>query len=123
MIINGNKKTVAQSSVGVPNMSSALDGWMQSMTCVVASKTVVDFQLVETESQRSIQAVRQPLGQTKLDIKPEGMRQWKWEVLHTTEDFSLDDRIYFNSVKYRVMSKVRWNEYGYIEYEICQDYA
>lgn len=123
MIIDGNTRTLKQSAIGVPNMSEALMGWMQTMDVITVSKTVSNFLLVETEDQRTIQAVRQPLSQTRLEIKPEGQRAWKWELLHTTENFELDDKVNFDGTQYRIMSKFRWAEYGFFEYEICQNYA
>lgn len=57
-------------------------------------------------------------------IKPIGERDWQWESIHAFPTLQLqpDDIITFDDVDYRVMNKSDYKEYGYVVYEIVQDY-
>ena len=122
-IVNGSTKTISGSLGNLPNVTEAIVGWFQSMSVSTIVKTVVDFQLVETLTTSTIQAVRQPFTSKQLMIKPEGQRAWNWETLHTLQEFNVDDIIVFNSTRYRIMQKWHWKEYGYFEFHICENFT
>jgi hypothetical protein len=108
----------------LPYVGMALTNWFQPMTFKVLVKTIVDFVLVETETVVETQGVRQPMSPQELRLKPEGQRALNWESMYCLPDTVLknDDIIIFNSVKYRVMKRLDWNEYGYLQYDIVRDY-
>ena len=105
-------------------MGEVLVSWFQNLTFDLITKTLVDYETKETKRTISTQGVRQPMSAQQLAIKPEGQRAWRWETIHCLPDVVLkvDDRVIFNGVEYRVMQKWSWPEYGYVQYEICQDY-
>lgn len=124
MIINGKDfKIGAQSNL--PDVSDALLDWFQNMTFDLITKAITDYDLTETATTISTKGVRQPFSAQQLSIKPEGQRAWKWETLHCLPDVKLnpDDIVVFNGVRYRVMEKLDYSEYGYLEYHIIQDYT
>ena len=123
MIINGKDKTLSQTN-NLPNMSETIKNWFQNLTFKKIVKSIVNYQAVETETIISTKGVRQPFSPQQLKVKPEGQRAWKWETLHCLADVALvpDEIVEFNSIRYRVIEKKDYTEYGYIEYEIVQDF-
>ena len=124
MIINGKDTPLESSFSTLPNVSDVLPDWFQSITFQVVTKDLEDYEVVETLTTITTQGVRQPMNAQRIAIKPEGQRAWKWETIHCLPDVKLniDDIIILDGVKYRVMHKWNWAEYGYLEYEICQAY-
>lgn len=124
MIINGKNTSLKNSFSTLPNVSEVLPEWFQPMTFELVTKSIVDYEVQETLVEIKTQGVRQPMTAQQLSIKPEGQRGWKWETLHCLPNVKLniDDIIIFDNVKYRVMHRWNWAEYGYLEYEICQAY-
>lgn len=122
MIVNAKDKSLSYS--GLPQVGEVLPSWFQTMTFDVVTKAVVNYEVQEVLSSITTQGVRQPMSAQQLAIKPEGQRAWKWETLHCLPDVKLrvDDVVIFNGVKYRVMQRWNWSEYGYLEYHICQAY-
>ncbi len=123
MIINGKNKTLSQTN-NLPNMSETIKNWFQNLTFKKIVKSIVNYQAVETETIISTKGVRQPFSPQQLKVKPEGQRGWKWETLHCLTNVVLvpDEIVEFNSIRYRVIEKKDYTEYGYIEYEIVQDF-
>ena len=124
MISNGKDIKIGAMS-NLPQVSEALLGWFQAMTFYLITKSITDFDLTETKTTVTTKGVRQPFSAQQLALKPEGQRAWKWETLHCLPDVKLnpDDIVVFNAVKYRVMEKLDYSEYGYLEYHIIQDYT
>ncbi len=124
-IYNAKDLPLFSGAGSVPNVSDALLDWFQTMTFTTIVKSVVNFQLVEVQTAVTAQAVRQPMKPQLVAMKPEGQRSWRWETLHALPGLVLapDDIVVFNSVSYRVMEKLDWKEYGYVEYHLVQDYA
>ncbi len=108
----------------LPNVSDALMSWFQQMTFTLITKSVINHELVEIGTDYSTMGVRQPFTPQQLAMKPEGQRQWLWETMHTLPGITLkvDDVIVFSGVRYRVMQKLDWKEYGFTELHIVQDY-
>ena len=124
MITNGKDiKIGAQSNL--PQVAEALLTWFQTMTFDLITKAITNYDLTETKETITTKGVRQAFSAQQLSIKPEGQRAWKWETLHCLPDVQLkpDDIVVFNGVKYRVMEKLDYREYGYLEYHIIQDYT
>lgn len=124
MITNGN--TLPIFSSGVPNVQDALSNWFTSLSIGKITKSVVNYHLKEVVSWATYQAVLQPFTTKQLQIKPEGQRVWQWETLHvkgTDSEFCLDDQVFIGVKKYRIMQKFEWSQYGYIEYQIIEDYG
>lgn len=126
MISNAKDKTISQLNAqsALPQMGEVLLSWFQNMTFDLVTKALDEYDLKETTESINTRGVRQPFTAQQLSIKPEGQRAWKWETLHCLPDVKLnpDDIVIFNTVKYRVMSKLDYTEYGYLEYHIVQDY-
>lgn len=105
-------------------MSGAVHAWAQRLEFVVVAKEQVNFETVESYLPRKAFGVRYPMRAQELLCKPEGQRAWKWEKIQTSQSLRLepDDIVIFDHKRYRVMGKNDFSEYGYIEYEIAQDF-
>lgn len=109
----------------LPQLTGALSNWQQTMVFTTIVKTIVNSKLVETPTDTTFKGVWQPMGPQKLMIKPSGQRAWKWFTCHAAPSLQLkvDEQITFNDEKYRIMEKLDYSPYGYIEYHLVQDYT
>lgn len=124
MITNASDKSIDFSIV--PNVEDALSGWLRKVIVAKITKSVVNFRLVESKTVYEIFAVRQPFTTKQLAIKPEGQRAWQWETLHirgTELELCLDDQVLIDGKKYRIMQKMEWQDRGYIEYQLVEDWG
>jgi hypothetical protein len=116
-------------AAGLPNMMPAVNAWAQTLQFVVVGRESVDFKTVETYSPIKGRGMRVPMTAQQLQIKPEGQRAWKWERIFCSPSIQLEvnDIIIFGlnskETRYRVMAKTDYSEYGYLEYEIVQDFT
>ena len=117
-------RTVQDAANALPSMRGTLLGWFRPLTLIQIVKTVVDFETREVRREISCGGVIQPCGSEELKIKPEGQRTWNWQMLHTTPDVMLDNDEEFTikGTRYRVMEQTDYSDYGYITYELVQDY-
>jgi len=124
MITNAGNTTLNQAHSNLPNLSMTITKWFISIDFVRITKTTVDFETVETESSESFQGVVQNLDSKQLQIYPEAQRAWGWKMIHALPSLimNVDDRMIFDSIKYRVMNIRDYKEYGYMEYHIVEDY-
>lgn len=109
----------------VPDVSGAMQDWFQPMVFGRVVKTTVDFQVVETEVDINFQGVIQPYNPRQLLLKPEGQRAWTWLTLHADPVLSLDvdEVVKYLGVQTRVMSRKDYTIYGYVMYELVQDWT
>lgn len=109
----------------LPDVQAAMLDWFQKLTFTMIVKTTVNFAVVETPTAFDFWGVRQPFSPQQLRMKPEGERKWKWQTIHAYPDLILeiDDVITFAGENYRVDQKLDWQEYGYVEYHIVQDFT
>jgi len=106
----------------MPDMSDAISGFAEDIQFAVNSKTVVDYEVVESRSSVEwTDGSLQPLPPQELRIKPEGQRTWKWWLMYTTKSLKLDDILQDNCRRqYRVMEKTDWNAAGFYVYQLTE---
>lgn len=123
-IVNANTRSVQDSSLPVPNMRGTLNNWMQALALTKVIKQSINFDIKESYVPLSTRGMIQPFGAEELSLKPDGQRDWTWQMLHTTIDLVLkpDDVVIIKEVRYRVMSKTDCSQYGYVQYHLIQDY-
>lgn len=122
---NGKDTLLSDSSLYLPNVSGGMRNWFLPIVFTCIKKEVINFKEVETHENISFKGVMQPMKPQELQFKPEGQRDWKWHVCHTEvgTPFNLDDVVLYNGVKYRVLSKADFSKYGYLKYDLVEDYA
>lgn len=123
-IASANTRSVQDAASTLPSVQTTITGWFRALVLVRVVKTVVDFETKEARQEVSCRGVIQPFGPRELKMKPEGQRAWNWQMLHTSPDVALkdDEEFTIKGTRYRVMSQQNWSEYGYITYELVQDY-
>ena len=124
-VASANKLSVTDAAVALPSVRSTLTGWFRPLVLGRVTKQVINHEVVESFRDLRCSGVIQPHGPRELRLKPEGQRQWNWQMLHTTPDVNLqdDERFKIKGVPFRVMSKQDWSEYGYVTYELIQDFT
>lgn len=124
MITNGNSLNLNQITPALPNMSTTLEAWFQKIVIGLLTTTIVNNRAVSTTQDFETMGVLQPFSAEQLEIKKEGERSWKWYMLHCQPSLSLqtDDTVIVRTKRYRVMGRWGFDEYGFIQYELVQDY-
>ena len=110
---------------GMPHIRSAFAGWMQKVTLVVISQTVIDGFIKDTEATICFRGTIQPLSKEAIALKPEGERSWQWLQIHSIDrclNLKTNDKIRYNGVKYKVMNIWDYSLNGFIEYDVVRDY-
>jgi hypothetical protein len=109
----------------IPDVGGALKDWFQAMTFTQVQKQTVGFQVLEIGVDTNFWGVIQPLKPQALAIKPEGQRSWTWLQLHADPSLTLltDEVVTYNGVQTRVMARRDYTIYGYVEYELVQDWT
>lgn len=110
---------------GLPEMRETVVGWMRPLILSRVIKQQVNFRIVESEEQLNTRGVIQPFSKRRLEMKPEGERSWEWIQIHTTPDLKMENGwiIKIANKQYRVVGQWDFSRYGYMEYELCNDYT
>lgn len=124
-LFNAKDRPLKALSGTLPDVSGALFDYFQEITFRVVTKTVVNFQVVETATTVVFQGLWQPFSARQTQIKPEGQRKWQWSSCYSLINLSLtpDDVIIYQGIQYRVMSVSDYSLHGYFQYELVQDYT
>jgi len=104
----------------LPNMSSTIVGWFLPIRIGIVTRTVVDFEQVETVQWIDTQGVVQQYKTEDLEITKSGDRSWDMLQIHCLPDLQLenDNLIIYKDIRYKVMNNNNYSDYGYMEY-IC----
>lgn len=124
-ISNGKNRPLNVQTGTVPDVSGAMKDWFQPMVFTLVAKIVNGFQVVETPEETNFEGVIQPLNKRQLMLKPEGQRAWTWFTLHAEPVLTLqvDDVVNYLGKQTRVMARTDYSIYGYVEYELVQDWT
>lgn len=121
-----NAKDRAVGTPYLPNLSEALSGLSQTMNIFKVKKTMeVTGEIFETLSAINFEGIIQPMKAFAISLKPEGQRSWRWYTMHSPIGLPLvlDDVLYYADTKYRVAEVLEFNQYGYFEYHLVQDFS
>lgn len=123
-IINAADTPLDASTGTVPDVSGALRNWFQPMTFSKVTKTVVNFKVTEIFEVIDFMGVVDPIIDT-LEMRARGQRVWDDFTVYTQPGVPLiqDDVVIYLGVQYRVKSKTDYTIYGYIAYNLVQDYT
>lgn len=109
----------------VPYLAGALKGWTTKRGCKVITKSIVDFEVSESESDITVDVNIQPMPAATVNRKPEEQRTWKWWSMIIKSDSVLlktDDIILIGTQRFKVQSANDWRESGFSKYETIEDY-
>ena len=122
MILNGKDKLVG-CSPALPDLSQGVETFLQNVIIGIVQKSQIGGFTQEVILYNKYMAVKQPMKED-LAIQMEGERSWKWYEIHAEINLVLatDDVIVFDQLRYRVMGKLNFAEYGYVTYHVIEDY-
>lgn len=125
MIKNARHQKIDDVPLGLPDVSGAVQSFLQPARLGIVHKAQVSGYTQETVSWIRTQLVRQAFTPEQLALKPEGERSWKWYTLHTLPDICLktDDIIMLHGLRMRIMEISGYAEYGFNEYHAIEDYT
>lgn len=111
----------------VPYLGGALKGWTKVIPILVITKTVVDFQVIETPSEIMLDINYQPMPAYQVSRKPEEQRAWRWWtfiIKNPTIQLNVDDIVTIGSMTFRVQSGLRdWTTSGFSICEAIEDFT
>lgn len=127
VIFDGKNKNFQDSisTSALPQMGGVLQSWLLPMVFGIVTKTYRGGRTFESEEKLNFKGVWQPMSASKLQLKPEGQRSWKWFTVHSEPSLDLknDQRIIYKENAYRVMERLDYTEYDYLEYHLVDDYT
>lgn len=126
MISNAADRKLFENSGTLPDVSGGILNYFQPMVFTVIAKIVdKSYQVLETPVLTDFQGVWQPFTAQQISMKPEGQREWQWFMLHAQPGVTLnpDDVVTYLGTQYRVKSKLDYTLYGYVQYELNNDYT
>lgn len=112
-------------SSGMPQITSAFDGWMETIVLLKHKEIVVSGFVTKQEVPIEFQGTIQPLSARAIELKPEGQRSFTWLQIHCFfPDTPLipGDRFSWNGSNYKIMELKDYTLNGYLEYHAVRDY-
>ena len=107
-ITNAKNKKLNEAVSGLPDLSGAVECFLQDARVGLVTKKQVSGYTQETIDWICTRAVRQVMRPQELVVKPEGQRAWRWFKIHAVPEcvFKVDDIIIMQGVRMRIMEKV-----------------
>ncbi len=123
-ISNAKNRPINVQTGTIPNVENGMRNWFQPMVFELVTKSVVDFQALETGTEINFRGVIQPLSGRVLALKPEGQRAWNWLQVHSDPVLLLnvDEIINYRGKHFRIMARKDYELYGYVYYEMQSDW-
>lgn len=122
----GRNIKINQLSANLPNVSEVMNGWEVSMTANYVTQSVVDGAVVDTEVNKPIKGISQPLKAEEIALKDEGQRMWNWVLVQVREtiygELYPTQILIINNIRHKIMAKKDWTLDGYREYHVIRDF-
>lgn len=98
----------------LPDMSSTLMSWEQSVSIKNVSRVTVDFVSADVVTARSLLAVVQIAQKSALNSVT---IDWSLQYLmvHSRSDMLMGEYIEYNGEDYKIIQRGAWDDYGYLE--------
>lgn len=124
-VLSANKRLVGEASFPLPSMRSTLLGWFRPMTIGVVSVEIIEGRSRETTREVKTSGLIQAGSPEVLEIKSDGNRSWENATLHTFPAFNVETNAIVNitGMTFRVVKKSDQSGYGFIRYELLQDFT
>lgn len=108
----------------IPKVNGALRGWMKTQVFNLIVKTVVNHIPTESFTKFTVKMNIQPMPPEKVNRKPEEQRSWIWYSIwiNKSVELKIDDIIEIQGKRYKIQSKIRWDDAGYFSFEATEDF-
>lgn len=111
----------------MPRIQTRFGGWETLITLMKVTQMVDDItgEIVNIKTPIVFNGVVQPLGNKELMTKPTEQRSWQWLQIHTKSEQALDnnDVISYLGKNYQIRAQNSYNDYGYYEYHLVEQYG
>ena len=122
----GRTIKINQLSANLPDVSEVMNGWEVNMTANYVTQSIVDGIVTDTEVNKPIKGIAQPLKPEEVALKDEGQRAWNWVQVHVREtiygELFPTQILIINSIPHKIMAKKDWTLDGYREYHAIRDF-
>ena len=122
----GRNIKINQLSANLPDVSEVMNGWEVNMTANYVAQEVVDGVIADTQVNKAIKGIMQPLKAEEIMLKDEGQRSWDWYQVHIREaaygELFTTQILIINSIPYKIKAKKDWVLNGYREYHAIRDF-
>lgn len=109
----------------LPSVADDIMNWFQLLIMEKITKTIVNFQVVETTTPVQFQGVVTTEPKRTVKMSSNGQRLWKVKTLYClpTVPVAPDDVVTYEGIQYRVGSSIDFKQYGLVVYDLLQDYT
>ena len=118
----------------MPQMDGVISGWGNATQFQKITDTIVNYDNVKTVTnipldglaQPTFSGIFSPMKPQEIFFKAEGQRNWKWWKLIVRSDVDInggDDIRDFKGRVFRVLTKKDWQQAGYYEFDIVEEYS
>lgn len=110
---------------GQPQVGGVLNGWMSRICIGILRQNIVDGMPIEIINNFNFVGMIQPLSARKLELKPEGLRAFKWlQIFCQSGQLELKegDKITYGGERFKLMADSDYRNNGYVEYHVIKDY-
>ena len=99
----------------IPNMSGVLVGFEQKITKRVVTTTTVDFVQTEVNADTTIKAVVQVADMETKQAENLDFSKRYIQIHSGKDNLDINDFVLYKTVKYRIVRKNNYSDYGYVE--------
>ena len=122
-LTQAKNKTLSASASSLPSVAGGVEMFLQPVRIGIVQTQLVYGRSTDVTIYKYTQACRQPMAEN-LAVRKEGDRSWRWHTIYMTPEMDLqtNDVIELQGVRFRIMEKTDWKEYGYTSYNAIEDY-
>lgn len=109
----------------MPQLSSALAGWTQSINLLIITQEIINGFPKDIVKKLAFKGMVQPLSPRAIALKPEGQRSWEWLQIHAVTKsviMKVGDKLEWQGRRYKVMADLNYFQDGFMEFHLVRDF-
>lgn len=128
-MFNAKDRPLNQTATAVPDVSGGILNYFKPIILIQVTTDIVRFNAAPSLKRINSQGMVQSFSGRQLALKPEGERAWLWNMLFTLPGVTLvaGDQVEIPASpaarNFRVMKSVGDADYGYLQYEVVENYT
>lgn len=110
---------------GQPQVGGTLNGWLSRVMIGIIRQSINNGLPVDIESKFGFVGMIQPLSPRKLELKPEGLRAFKWLQIYCPAgqlELKEGDKFTYQGERFKLMADSDFRLNGYVEYHVIKDF-